>query len=147
MPTYQDSSELLPLVKQAFERGITKLKAKGIAYTVTETFREYNVQVAYVLQGRAELAIVNRAREVAGLRPITEETNKNKITQTLDSYHIKRRAFDIVPVIGGKAAYNAPKETWLAIAECFKSEGFTWGGDWGKTAAQLGWDCPHFEMR
>lgn len=144
---HNSSDELLPAVKQAFERGIAKVKAKGIAYTVTETYREYEVQVAYVLQGRADLAIVNKAREVAGLKPIGEEQNKNKITQTLDSFHIKRRAFDIVPVIAGKAAYNAPKETWLAIADCFKSEGFTWGGDWGKTAAQLGWDCPHFEMR
>lgn len=147
MPLYNDSSELLPEVKLAFDRGIVKVKSRGINYVVTETYREYNVQVAYVLQGRAELSIVNKAREVAGLKPISEESNKNKITQTLDSYHIKRRAFDIVPVIAGKAAYNAPKDLWLALADCFKSEGFTWGGDWGKTAAQLGWDCPHFEMR
>ena len=150
---YNHPSRLIAPVKAAFDRGIVKLKAKGIAYEVTETLRMWETQVAYFLQGRSTIGgvlsvkPVNVARKRAGLPPITDAGNKI-ITDTLESYHLEGKAFDIVPLgPKGERWYAAPKETWFAIAECFESEGFTWGGRWKPGPNGLGWDCPHFEKR
>jgi len=52
-------------------------------------------------------------------------------------------------MIDGKIPWNVDQHRalWEQLGEIGKAAGFEWGGDWGKTASKLGWDCPHFEIK
>ncbi len=57
--------------------------------------------------------------------------------QAGESYHNYGLAFDIVPIVDGKAMYDTSH--WPLIGKVGKSYGFKWGGDWSRP------DKPHFE--
>lgn len=57
------------------------------------------------------------------------------------SYHNFGLAFDVVPIIGGKATYNLAPGVWERIAAVAKRFGFIWGGSFKSIV-----DKPHFEM-
>lgn len=49
-------------------------------------------------------------------------------------------AFDVVPVVNGKAVWSN-MSLWRRIAAIGKSLGLEWGGDWKRRV-----DCPHFQF-
>jgi hypothetical protein len=125
---------------------LAKLKELDISVQIGETRRLLSVQMAYYSRSRMSVENVKAMFKAAGLWQITDEEAKIASTQTLDSYHIKGLAFDIIPQKNGKDYWEADKETWQTIGNIGKSFGLVWGGDFGKTLTKLGWDCPHFEL-
>lgn len=109
----RDISQLHPTVAQKCLTFISKCGEQGIDVLITSTYRDAESQTALYAQGRtAPGRIVTNAK--AG-----------------DSYHNWRCAFDFVPIVHGKAAWDDTElfERCGVIAE---GVGLEWAGRWKK---------------
>lgn len=109
----RSTSELIPVVREKCERFITACRKVGIDVLITSTFRDMESQSAIYAQGRT-----SPGKIVTNAKPG-------------QSYHNYRCAFDFVPIVNGKAAWNdaALFERCGIIAE---SCGLEWAGRWKK---------------
>lgn len=109
----RDLNELHPEVKRRAEAFIASCKKVGIDVLVTSTYRDAASQNALYAQGRTSPGrIVTNAK--AG-----------------QSFHNWRVAFDFVPIVGGKAAWN-DNALWMKCGEIGESVGLEWAGRWKK---------------
>jgi len=113
-------SDCLPELQDKFREFDRRMKAAGIDYLITCTFRRQNEQDALYAQGRTEPG------------PI--------VTWTKRSMHTLRRAFDIVIMENGKPDWDAKNPKWKKAGEIGRSVGLKWGGDFSNP------DMPHFEI-
>lgn len=97
-------------------------KDKGIDVILTSTYRDKESQDALYAQGRT--------------------TPGKKVTNAKggQSMHNWRVAFDVVPVINGKAVWN-DDNLWNRVGEIGESVGLEWGGRWSKFI-----DRPHLQF-
>lgn len=97
-------------------------KDKGIDVILTSTYRDKESQDALYAQGRT--------------------TPGKKVTNAKggQSMHNWRVAFDVVPVINGKAVWN-DDNLWNRVGEIGESVGLEWGGRWSKFI-----DKPHLQF-
>lgn len=103
--------DLNPHVATLARKLIAAAKKEGIDVLVTSTFRDNESQNALYAQGRTKPGrIVTNAK--AG-----------------QSFHNYRLAFDVVPVVNGKAMWNDLR-TFKRLGEIGKSVGLEWAGDW-----------------
>jgi len=85
----RDLNQASPRMKDFALKLIGRAKEElGLRVIVTDVARQFEVQVALYAQGRETLENVNKLRKRAGLTPITNKENKNKVTWTLASRHI-----------------------------------------------------------
>ena len=120
----RDLNELLPVVRDAAERALEKVKAAGVTALVTCTSRTSKEQAALYAQGRT-----TPGKKVTNAKPG-------------QSFHEYGVAIDLYPLINGKPDFSGSHlDVWKKIAECFKSEGFEWAYEW-KTFKEM----PHFQM-
>ena len=107
----RDLKELHPVVQEKARKFISAAKKEGIDVLVTSTYRDNESQNALYAQGRSKPGrIVTNAR--AG-----------------QSWHNFRCAFDVVPIVNGKAQWNDMR-TFRRLGEIGKSVGLEWAGDW-----------------
>ena len=92
----------------------------GIDLIVTSTYRDLESQAALYAQGRT--APGNRVTKAGPGR----------------SFHNWRVAFDVVPVVNGKAIWD-DVNLWTRIGKIGESIGLEWGGSWEFM------DRPHFQ--
>ncbi len=144
--------DLLPEVAAVAQRCLNAMVTMGIPHAVTSTLRTQAEQQALYAQGRQLLPTVNVLRGVAGLPPIGAAENAYTVTNAdgvkYKSNHQGGRALDVVPVNadGNPEWPYAGDPRWAQIAAVFKSQGFTWGGDWTKAKDGIDPDLPHYEM-
>ena len=121
----RDLDDLLPVVKEKAINFIAKCKAENIELLVTSTYRDSESQSALFAQGRTTLGkIVTNAR--AG-----------------KSFHNWRVAFDIVPLVNGKAVWDTKNENailWKRIGAIGIECGLEWAGNWVSFK-----EFPHFQ--
>lgn len=117
----REIKELHPYVMRKAEKLISECAKAGINIIVTETYRSISEQDALYAQGRT--------------KPGKVVTN----AKGGQSYHNYRLAFDIVPLIDGKAAWSR-LDLFDNVGEIGKGLGLEWGGDF-KTIK----DRPHFQ--
>jgi hypothetical protein len=152
---HNEIEELLPAVQDAYQRGASKARDAGWEWRISETYRDYLVQVAYFSRSRAALSEVQFAYQQAGLYNIGEAEAKVKITNALKSNHIMRKAIDMAPTTKAGKKVAGTHEEWREFAKFWIEQGFRWGGDWdgdGKTkndgdVDEMLVDYPHFEWR
>lgn len=117
----RDINDLLPKVKKMAMDFQAKAKLAGIDFVVTSVYRSIEEQNAIYAQGRtAPGSIVTNAK--GG-----------------QSFHNWKVAFDIVPVIAGKAIWN-DNALWSKLGQIGTSIGLEWGGNWQNFK-----DLPHFQ--
>jgi peptidoglycan L-alanyl-D-glutamate endopeptidase CwlK len=120
----RDLNELLPVVRDAAKRALTKVDELGIDVLVTCTYRDPKEQARLYAQGRT-----TPGRKVTNAKPG-------------QSFHEYRVAIDLYPLINGKPDFSGSHvDLWKKIAQCFKDEGFEWAYEW-KTFKEM----PHFQM-
>jgi peptidoglycan LD-endopeptidase CwlK len=92
----------------------------------------------YAVKNDINILIYETIRTVQKQR----ENIKNKVSQTMKSYHIVGQALDFVPINEkGKEIWNGYKDPVIqGFIKYAKKLGFNWGGDWG-------WDSPHLEYK
>ena len=93
----------------------------GIDIIVTSTYRDNESQDALYAQGRT--------------KPGAKVTN----ARAGQSWHNYRLAFDVVPVVGGKAVWN-DKAAWETIGRLGEAVGLEWAGRWTRFR-----EFPHFQ--
>lgn len=113
--------DLHPIVADKARQLIELAKAEGIEILVTSTLRTFEEQ--------AELYAIGRTK------PGKKVTN----AKPGESWHNFALAFDVVPLVNGKAVWDSP--FWRRIAELGKQVGLVWGGDFKSLK-----DKPHFEF-
>src|SRR5688572_22354555 len=96
--------------------------AVGIELLVTSTWRDFQAQDALYAIGR------------------TTQLDRKKVTNAKGgkSWHQFRCAYDVVPIIGGKAQWNSP--LWKEIIRIGKQVGAEAGAEWKSFP-----DRPHFQ--
>ena len=135
-------SDLLEPVGMKASKFLAECGAAGIDVLIICTYRSDAEQAALYAQGRCALAVVNDLRSKVRLAPITDTVNSHKVTNAKpgESEHGKRRAFDVVPIFGGKAVWDSANPMWLDMGKIGKKCGLEWAGDW-KTFREF----PHFQ--
>jgi len=124
-----------------------RLAELGYAFRRGETGRTLTTQMAYYSRSRMAVVDVKAMFKAAGLWSLSDVEAQTRVTDTLDSMHIKGKAVDYVPTRNGKDDWNAPLEVWQILGDQAAAAQLDWGGNWGKTATKLGWDCPHVQLR
>jgi peptidoglycan L-alanyl-D-glutamate endopeptidase CwlK len=117
----RDIEALYPAVKEKAKELIELCKKEKIDLIITSTFRDIESQNRLYAQGR------------------TLKGKKVTNAKGGQSYHNYRVAFDVVPVVAGKAVWNNNK-LWKKIGGLGMSIGLEWGGSW-----QSIHDLPHFQ--
>lgn len=113
--------DLNPYVAKLAKQFIAAAKKEGIDVLVTSTYRDAESQNAIYAQGRTTPGkIVTNAK--AG-----------------QSWHNYRLAFDVVPIVNGKAMWNDLR-TFKRLGQIGKSVGLEWAGDWVSFK-----EYPHFQ--
>jgi peptidoglycan L-alanyl-D-glutamate endopeptidase CwlK len=115
-------SDLHPTLQTKCQAHIMNCKAEGIDLLITCTYRSPAEQDALYAQGRTTAGpIVTHAR--AG-----------------QSMHQYRLAYDCVPIVNGKALWDASSPIWAKVGELGKAQGLEWGNDWTSFK-----ESPHFQ--
>lgn len=129
----RDINQLLPIVKQKLLEFQAKAKAQGIDFIVTSVYRSPLEQDMLYL--RPFDGIDN---DKDGL--IDEANEKITNARGGQSYHNWRCAFDIVPIVQGKAIWTN-QMLWTKLGAIGQSCGLEWGGSWTGFV-----DQPHFQF-
>jgi peptidoglycan L-alanyl-D-glutamate endopeptidase CwlK len=141
----RDIEELNNLVRVMLELAITDIKAKGVNPLVVETYRPQERQNYLYCQGRiiAECTAkgISSSFSKAYCNP-----KVGKVTWTLNSVHMNRKAVDVVPqrIIDGKmtAIWNSQDPQTQIIIKTMQKYGFEAGANWSTTP-----DSPHFQIK
>lgn len=107
------TADLHPRVRAMCAAFIARCAKAGIDVIITSTYRDIESQNALYAKGRT--------------KPGPKATN----AKGGDSFHNHRVAFDFVPVVGGKAAWN-DIGAFVRCGEIAESCGLEWAGRWKK---------------
>ena len=113
--------DLHPHVADLCREFLSRCETEGIEVIVTSTFRDHESQNALYAQGRTA--------------PGAKVTNA-KGGQSFHNWHV---AFDVVPVVNGKAVWN-DEALWRKLGKIGQEVGLEWGGAWRSFQ-----DKPHFQ--
>ena len=111
--------DLHEVVKRKCKLHIENCAKRGVHVILTSTLRDDEYQAILYAKGRTSSGSIVTNLNVTGA-------------------HGLGLAYDVVPVVDGKAIWNDNK-MWAIIGEEGKKLGFVWGGDWKKLV-----DKPHF---
>lgn len=134
-------------VRDAARAALTDMDINGIKYSVQNTFRTTDEQIALYAQGRKALVEVQSLRKIANMPPLYPDDNAYTVTNCdgtkTKSAHQSGRAIDIVPIDSrGNPYWPVDGDShWVGIANIMKAHGFIWGGDWKDFP-----DAPHYQM-
>lgn len=112
--------DLHPKLQELCNKHIASCKARGVTIQVTNTLRDAEYQEYLYSLGRTKEGNIVTNMKLVGP-------------------HGFGLAYDIVPVVDGKAQWNN-NSLWQIAGEEGKKLGLTWGGDWKSIV-----DKPHFE--
>lgn len=141
----RDLTQLNPLVRVLLQFSLEDIKRHGINPLVVETYRPIERQQYLYCQGRTISECI-----AAGINREFAEAYSNpkaaKITWTMNSIHIQRKAVDIVPqrLINKKltAIWNSQDTQTKAIINTMSKYGFEPGANWNSNP-----DSPHFQIK
>lgn len=122
----RDLNELHPAVKRRALAFISACDADGITLLITSTYRDNASQDALYAQGR---------NGTPG--PVVTNAKGGQ------SFHNWRLAFDVVPLVNGKAVWptsGASGALWRKVGAIGKTCGLEWAGDWKRFP-----EFPHFQ--
>ena len=129
-------------------------QTNGVDLLVYCTLRSLEEQARLYRKGRSYREIKGKMNDLANrgfgfLAKIIEKVGPQyggKVTNAGpgESWHNYAEAFDAVPLIDGKAAwdYSENKEQWEEYGKAVRQVGMNWGGDWTSFK-----DYPHAQLR
>lgn len=123
----RDTKDLKPLARELCEKFISECKKQGIDILITSTYRDFESQQALYDKGRTAASKARGEKVVTNAKPG-------------QSFHNYRVAFDVVPLVNGKAMWS-DTTLWTKIGAIGKSVGLEWAGDW-KSFKELA----HFQL-
>ena len=143
--TCRDLNELNPLVKVMLELALIDIRKQGINPLVVETYRPAERQKYLYCQGRT-MSDCTAAGITKTFATAYSAPKAAKVTWTLNSIHIQRKAVDVVPQrkVNGKltAIWNSQDKETKAIINTMVRYGFEPGANWSSNP-----DSPHFQVK
>lgn len=137
--------QLNSLVQVMLELALEDIKSQGINPLVVETYRPADRQRYLYCQGRNVAECTAKGITTSFARAYCNP-KANKISWTLNSIHIQRKAVDVVPQrkVKGKmtAIWNCQDKQTKAIINTMAKYGFEPGANWGSNP-----DSPHFQVK
>lgn len=141
----RDIKQLNPLVQVMALLALADIKNQGVNLLVVETYRPVERQQYLYCQGRTIAECVS-----AGINKSFATAYSNpkaaKVTWTMNSIHIQRKAVDVVPqrLANGKmtAIWNSQDKETKAIIATMLKYGFEPGANWKSSP-----DSPHFQVK
>lgn len=118
--------DLHPYLAQLAQDLIDACKAVGIDLLVTSTYRDRESQQQIYNQGRTAESKARGEKIVTNAGPG-------------QSWHNYKCAFDVVPIVGGKAIWSDNK-LWAKIGQLGVEAGLEWAGNWTSFK-----EFPHFQ--
>ena len=114
-------AELEPMTRFRVQELLKSATSQGIDLLVTSTYRDFEQQQA----------LYNVGRTVKGANPRLLRPMGDKVTNATpgSSWHNWACAVDVVPIVGGKAAWN-DSALWAEIGAIGEAEGLEWAGRW-----------------
>lgn len=120
------------------------LQERRYVAIILETLRELAVQMAYYSRSRMGIIDVQAMFRAAGLWMISSSEASKPSTWTLESKHLKGKAFDSAPSKDGvNPDWQAPPEVWEEMHQIARSVGLLCGADFKLPAKP---DGPHYEI-
>lgn len=121
MKNSRDLGDLRPPVASRAAAFVTACRARGIEVLITSTLRDHESQAALYAIGRT----------VKGANPTPAKPMGRTVTNARpgQSFHNWGCAFDFVPIVHGKAAWN-DTALFQRCGEIAESVGLEWAGRW-----------------
>ncbi len=150
----RDLNDLIPEVKQNAERVMEVCDQVGVDILIYCTLRPLEEQAKLFRQSRSWAEIKKKILKykdrgfgflgdvIDSVGPCTGPHVTN--AGPGESWHNYGEAWDAVPLIGGKAAWNYQnaKSEWDAYGECIRQVDMKWAGDWTRFR-----EYPHAQLR
>ncbi|WP_033166883.1 M15 family metallopeptidase [Clostridium sp. KNHs205] len=141
----RDIKELNPLVQVMLNLALEDIKRQGINPLVVETYRPLERQRYLYCQGRT-ISECTAAGITKTFATAHSAPKASKVTWTLNSIHIQRKAVDVVPQrkVSGKmtAIWDSQDKETKAIISTMLKYGFEPGANWKDNP-----DSPHFQVK
>jgi peptidoglycan LD-endopeptidase CwlK len=118
--------DLTPETRAKANELIRLASLQGITLRITSTYRDAEYQDSLYAKGRTAPGSI-----------VTNLSGSKSI-------HTSRQAFDVVPIVNGRAEYSttgAGAERWATIGKLGVQVGLEWGGNWKSFK-----DFPHFQL-
>ena len=129
MPS-RNLSDLSPAARVKAEAFLDGCHAAGIDIIITCTYRSWPEQAELYAQGRTAPGHI-----VTNAKP-----GESRHNDTLND-RPAATAFDVVPLILGKAVWDATNPIWQRVGEIGESVGLEWAGRWPNFR-----EYPHFQL-
>lgn len=137
----RDTGKLNVLVQVMLAKALNEIKKAGVNPLVVETYRSKERQ--YYLYGQGRTAAQCMAAGVPSTKAKKyAKPGATKVTWTLNSIHIQKKAVDVIPVRNGKAIWNAQDKDTKKIIEIMTKYGFEAGANWTSSP-----DSPHYQVK
>lgn len=146
----RDLTQLNPIVKVMAELAIAEVEQNGVDALVTETYRPQERQYYLYCKNRTlEQAVAGGVPKDKAIKYLAllekEKYDGPKVTWTLKSIHIKKRALDVVPQrkVNGKMAaiWNVNDPDTKKLIAIMSKYGFEAGANWKSNS-----DSPHYQV-
>lgn len=137
----RDTGKLNSLVQVMLAAALKEIKESGVKPLVVETYRSKERQYYLYGQGRT-VAQCTSAGVPAEKAKKYAKPGASKVTWTLNSIHIQKKAVDVIPVRNGKAIWNAQDKDTKKIVEIMQKYGFEAGANWTSSP-----DSPHYQVK
>lgn len=146
--------DLVPEVKEKAEKVIEVCGQVGVDILIYCTLRSLEEQAKLYRQSRSWQEIKTKILKFKGrgygfLGEVLDSVGPCSGPHVTnagpgESWHNYAEAWDAVPLVGGKAAWNymKAKEEWNAYGECVRQVGMFWAGDWVSFR-----EYPHAQLR
>lgn len=139
----RDLSTLISEVRDAAVLTKECCHVRGFELLIYCTFRPFEEQARLYRQSRRRAQILRKAERLRargfpeladiliGVGP-QEGIVGRHVTGAGpgESWHQYRRAFDAVPLVGGKAEWSASSPHWQTYGQCAVDAGLEWAGNW-----------------
>lgn len=147
------AEEMRPLARAFLKR----CAEVGLEVLIYGTLRTLEEQARLWRRGRSSSLIERVIEELVRrgktwvaelIRTVGPQPGKRIVTHALpgESAHNYGYAFDAVPLVHGKPAWNDP-ELLKEMGEIGKSVGLEWAGDWKRFREQVHFELPHWRQR
>lgn len=137
----RDIGKLNVLVQVMLAAALREIKAAGVNPLVVETYRTKERQYYLYGQGRTAAQCTVMGVPVAKAKKYAKP-GATKVTWTLNSIHIQKKAVDVIPVRNGKDIWNAQDKDTKKIIEIMQKYGFEAGANWTSSP-----DSPHYQVK
>lgn len=151
----RDINLLVPKVRDACLVVVSECKKIGVDLLITDTLRTLQEQAILFRQSRTRYEIDEKVKKfetrgfdflakiLVDVGPQNGKVGRHVTCACCgESFHNYGEAFDVVPIVSGKAIWNTSDPKWRKYGQQVRNSGLIWAGDWISFT-----EYPHAQLR